>query len=106
MVAYSQWFIFLFVSGLCLGSAYFLGLWLTLQRLPRSRHPFLLMTLSLLIRLTVLLGMGIWLWRSAPLPPLVMILLLSAGGWLSRMILIARLSTAVKPASVHFAVRR
>lgn len=43
-------------AGLALGAFYFGGLWLTLQRLPDSPHPALLMLGSYLLRLAVTLG--------------------------------------------------
>lgn len=95
--------VLLFGAGLLLGGAYFGGLWLTLRRLPRWRHPFLLMGLSLFVRLAVLLGVGGWLWRSSDLPPLLTVLLLSGGVWLSRLLLTARLLATVEPASVRSA---
>ncbi len=43
-------------AGLALGAFYFGGLWLTLQRLPDSPHPALLMLGSYLLRLAVTLA--------------------------------------------------
>jgi len=45
-----------FVAGLVLGLFYFGGLWLTVQRLPQSRHPGLLTLASLVVRLGVTLA--------------------------------------------------
>jgi len=39
-----------FTAGLVLGLFYFGGLWLTVQRLPRARHPGVLAAVSLLVR--------------------------------------------------------
>ena len=39
-----------FTAGLALGLFYFGGLWLTVQRLPRARHPGVLTAVSLLVR--------------------------------------------------------
>jgi F1F0 ATPase subunit 2 len=39
-----------FTAGLALGLFYFGGLWLTVQRLPRARHPAVLTAASLLLR--------------------------------------------------------
>ena len=47
-------------AGLALGAFYFGGLWLTLQRLPESPRPALLMGGSYLLRLAVTLG-GLYL---------------------------------------------
>jgi F1F0 ATPase subunit 2 len=105
MLIVSLWNLgFLFIAGLGLGSVYFGGLWLTLRRLPRWRHPFLSMGLSLLLRVTVLLGVGGWLLQSSAISPLPTILLLSVGVWLSRMVLIARLLATIPPKSVRSAV--
>jgi F1F0 ATPase subunit 2 len=94
----------LFIAGLILGSLYFGGLWLTLNRLPRWRHPFLALGLSLLVRLTILLGGGAWLLQSSAISPLQTILLLSAGVWLSRMVLIVRLLATMPPKPARSAV--
>lgn len=48
-----------FVIGVALGLAFFGGLWVTLGRLRRVRHPGLWMLGSLLVRLTVIL-VGFW----------------------------------------------
>ncbi|MGK7926742.1 MAG: ATP synthase subunit I [Spirulina sp.] len=45
-----------FVAGLGLGLLYFGGLWLTVRQLPASEHPFLLFSVSLLLRLAIALG--------------------------------------------------
>jgi len=81
----------LFLVGFALGGLYFCGLWLTLRRLPYWQHPFLGMGLSLLTRLTVLLGLGGLLLRDPIAPPLQTILLLSLGVWCSRNLLITTL---------------
>lgn len=81
----------IFSVGAFLGGVYFWGLWVTLRRLPRWRHPFLGMGLSLLIRLTVLFGLGGLLLRDPIAPPLQTILLLSFGVWCSRNLLITTL---------------
>ena len=77
----------LVLAGLSLGSAYFGGLWMTLQRLRRWRHPFLNIGLSFLVRLAILLGGGAWLLQHAIAPPLPTVLLLSVGVWLSRLLM-------------------
>lgn len=82
----------LFLIGLVLGGAYFWGLWFTLRRLPRWRHPFLGMGLSLLTRLVVLLGLGGLLLRYPIASPLPTVLLLSFGIWCSRNLLITTLT--------------
>ncbi len=57
-------------AGACLGLLFCGGLWLTLQRLPASRHPYLLTLGSLVLRTVLVLG-GVWLcangrpWRIA-----------------------------------------
>ncbi|MGB3496474.1 MAG: ATP synthase subunit I [Elainellaceae cyanobacterium] len=105
MMRLSVWsLVFPLTVGLMLGSVYFGGLWMTLTRLPQWRRPFLLIGLSLMVRLTILLGGGAWLLRFAAASPLLAILLLSAGVWLSRMALIARLLATLEPASVRAAV--
>ena len=47
-------------AGLVLGAVYFGGLWLTVARLPRSRHPWLLMPVSTVVRTIIVLA-GMWL---------------------------------------------
>ncbi|NJN67591.1 MAG: ATP synthase subunit I [Chloroflexaceae bacterium] len=42
-------------AGMAMGLAYFGGLWLTVQRLPRSRHPALLLVGSFALRMALLL---------------------------------------------------
>lgn len=81
----------IFLVGLVLGGIYFWGLWFTLRRLPHWQRPFLSMGLSLLTRLTVLLGLGGLLLRDPIAPPLQTILLLSLGVWCSRNLLITTL---------------
>ena len=49
-----------FLFGLALGVVYFGGLWLTLQRLPTSQSPALLMLASLSLRMGVLLAGLFW----------------------------------------------
>ena len=46
----AAWLVLAAVAGLGLGVFYFGGLWLTLSRLPRSRHPALLAMGSFLLR--------------------------------------------------------
>lgn len=54
--------------GAALGLVFFGGLWLTLQRLPRSSNPFLLTMGSLAVRTAVVLA-GFWiLTHGEPLP--------------------------------------
>jgi F1F0 ATPase subunit 2 len=48
-----------FVAGGALGVFYFGGLWLTVQRLPRSSNPHLLALASFIARIAVLLT-GVW----------------------------------------------
>ncbi|MFP3870188.1 MAG: ATP synthase subunit I [Syntrophobacteria bacterium] len=43
------------IAGAGIGTVYFLGLWWTVQRLSRARHPFLLVIGSLAGRLSVTL---------------------------------------------------
>lgn len=56
-----------FVRALCigmlLGGLYFSALWLTLRRLPGSRWPALIITLSLSARLGMLLACFFWIVR-------------------------------------------
>lgn len=47
-------------AGILLGAVYFGGLWWTVARLPRSRHPWLLMPLSAMLRTAIVLA-GMWL---------------------------------------------
>lgn len=48
------------VGGAALGAVHFLGLWLTLQRLPRSRHGGMLVLGSSILRIAVTV-IGLWL---------------------------------------------
>lgn len=77
--------------GLSLGGVYFGGLWLTLRSLPQRRRPFVRLRISMLLRLTVLLVGGAWVVQQAIAPPLLAILLMSLGFWLSRTLLITLL---------------
>ena len=45
-----------FTAGLAVGLFYYGGLWLTIQRLPKSRHPGILTSVSLFLRLIVALA--------------------------------------------------
>ena len=47
------------VVGVALGVIFFGGLWLTLQRLPISRRPYLLTLSSVMVRMAAVLW-GIW----------------------------------------------
>ncbi|MGD2084517.1 MAG: ATP synthase subunit I [Chromatiales bacterium] len=47
-------------AGLVLGAVYFLGLWVTVRRLPEAEHPMVLLGISLVTRMSVLLT-GLWL---------------------------------------------
>lgn len=47
------------VAGTVIGALFFGGLWLTVRRIPRSRHPALLVLASLLLRLA-LAGAGFY----------------------------------------------
>jgi len=47
-------------AGMLLGAVYFGGLWWTVARLPRSRHPWLLVPLSAILRTAIVLA-GMWL---------------------------------------------
>ena len=51
--------------GVALGGLFFGGLWWTVRRLPRSRSPWLLYFVSMLVRLAVLLGVLLLIMRSA-----------------------------------------
>jgi F1F0 ATPase subunit 2 len=44
------------VAGIAVGLFYFGGLWLTVQRLPQTRHPAVLSLVSLFIRLGLTLA--------------------------------------------------
>lgn len=48
------------LAGMVLGMIFFGGLWLTVQRMPTSRHPALLFLISLITRMAIVLG-GFWL---------------------------------------------
>jgi len=52
-------FLFAWTGGLFLGLFFFAGLWLTVRRLPESRHPSLLTAASFLGR-TALVLLGFW----------------------------------------------
>jgi len=56
------------VAGFGIGLGYFGGLWLTIRRLPGSRHPALLIVGSYLLRLALVLG-GVYLF------------IVFSGGW-------------------------
>lgn len=60
------WLAVAFAAGLALGLLYFFGLWLTVRGLPRTGHPALLLSASLLGRTAAVLA-GFYL--------------LSGGGW-------------------------
>lgn len=47
------------LGGTVIGALFFGGLWLTVRRIPRSRHPALLMFSSLILRLA-LAGAGFY----------------------------------------------
>jgi len=55
MSAHWQW-VGLFLLGMALSLGYFGGLWWTVRRLPRSRHPWLLYGVSTATRLGLLLA--------------------------------------------------
>jgi len=48
------------VAGLGIGAAYFWGLWWTVQRLPHSRRPALLLLASSFLRIALAVGL-FWL---------------------------------------------
>jgi len=48
--------ILMFAAGLALGAFYFLGLWQTLKRLPRTQHRAGLILISFAVRLAVVLA--------------------------------------------------
>lgn len=48
--------ILLLLAGSLLGTFFFGGLWLTVQRLPQTKSPVLLALFSFIIRLAVVLG--------------------------------------------------
>ena len=53
----SLWTIILiFVLGFAIGLGYFGGLWLTLNKLPQTSHPYRLMLSSFILRLIISLG--------------------------------------------------
>ena len=60
------WLTGAFAGGFILGLLYFLGLWVTVRRLPHAAHPALLMFASLIGRMAVVLA-GFYA--------------ISAGGW-------------------------
>ena len=45
-----------FAAGLLVGGLYFVGLWMTVSRLPDARRPLLLLAGSTVVRLALLLG--------------------------------------------------
>ncbi|MEM9162618.1 MAG: ATP synthase subunit I [Cyanobacteria bacterium P01_F01_bin.4] len=91
----------LLVVGLTLGGLYFGGLWITLRRLSRWRRPFLGVGVSVLVRLTVLLGLGGLLLRYPIASPLQTILLMAIGVWLSRMLLVMLMLRTLEPVAAH-----
>ena len=44
------------MAGIILGALYFGGLWVTVNRLPKARHPALLVLLSYFLRIALLMG--------------------------------------------------
>jgi F1F0 ATPase subunit 2 len=44
------WFVLAFLGGIGLGLFYFGGLWITVQSLPKSRHPALTTFVSFIVR--------------------------------------------------------
>lgn len=75
--------------GAVLAGVYFGGLWLTVRRLPRARHPWLLYVMSLLIRLAgVLLCLYVTLiWFDWPALAAVLVGFLLLRVVLSRLLL-------------------
>lgn len=47
------------MAGLLLGFVFFVGLWLTVQRMPGAKRPALLFVSSVVVRMAVVLA-GIW----------------------------------------------
>ncbi|MEM9905294.1 MAG: ATP synthase subunit I [Cyanobacteria bacterium P01_D01_bin.44] len=86
----------LLLVGLLLGGLYFGGLWMTLRRVPRWRHPFLGVGVSVVLRLTMLFGLGGLLLRYPIASPLPTILIMGLGVWLSRLLLITLLLRTVE----------
>ncbi len=80
-------------AGLVLGLFYFGGLWLTVQRLPQTRHPGLLAFLSLTIRLGVTL-VAFYLVMAGRWERLLVCL---AGFLLARFLLVRRLGPISSP---------
>lgn len=48
--------VLVFLGGCLLGAFYFGGLWITVKRMPHSRHPQAIMLLSFVLRLMVTLA--------------------------------------------------
>lgn len=84
-----------FAAGLGLGLFYFGGLWLTVQRLPRSRHPGLLTLGSLIVRLGVTLP-GFYLVMAGRWERLLVCL---AGFLVVRLVLVRRLGPVSTPSA-------
>ncbi len=84
-----------FAAGLLLGLFYFGGLWLTVQRLPRSEHPGMLTLVSLIIRLGVTLA-GFYLVMAGRWERLLVCL---AGFLLVRIVLVRRLGPISSPSA-------
>ena len=82
-----------FLTGMGLGWVYFGGLWLTIQKLPRTPQPIPLMIGSLLLRLAIALG-GVYLlmYYFEGGKVTISLLTLGLGFLLMRNLLISRLS--------------
>lgn len=93
MLAYSLSLVIAAGVGLGVGFIYFWGLWYTLQRLPQSRRPALLMLGSYLLRLAVVLG-GLYLIMDEDMLRVSVALL---GVLLARVILVRRLRPVNPP---------
>jgi F1F0 ATPase subunit 2 len=87
-----------FVAGAVMGAGYFAGLWLTLCRMAKASSPYRLYGVSLLLRLTLLLG-GFYLLAIRGYGGL---LASGVGFMVSRQLwLMAKRSPAGPPASVN-----
>lgn len=83
-------------AGLFLGGLYFGGLWWTVRRMPRARHPLNLYFGSLIVRLAIVLAASYGMLANAGWPRLVA----SLVGFVAARLLLIRLIAAVPSGNI------